>query len=353
MMLIMFICKIIVLILSINNVLVVKGWDVCGHDGICPEGTKCCPIPEQTVDQTFQLSTTTRTTTTTLAYCVPTAHSNLPYPEGHETGICCHDEYVRTGCPVGYECSATTANKKSHLRSTDSDTTFMESNIDDDKYYCRPTDKTKMEDPFAFDVPRYELCHVPSTMKTLHGFPIVSPVPSNDTSATNSTYHLPYYSSHGPIVSNDENGGKTDGVSNDHEKIEHAIIIIHGSLRDSDDYFCTGLSLLDGDDDDDDDGNNDETSDKNTLVIAPQFFNDNDIDDDNADTFLVWAEVVGAYDSYFWHIWRYGADAENAPVSSFTALDRMIESLVSPNNFPNLNKITLVGHSGKIFCIFR
>ena len=242
----MFICKIIVAFLSIN-VLVVQGWDECGNDGICPDGTTCC-IEQM---EYHPSSSSSSSTSTTFAFCVPTVHSNLPYPDGQETGICCHDDDFRTGCPMGSECSASTTmtNKESHLR-TKSDTPFIESSNNNDYYYCRPTDKTKMVDPFAFDMPRYKLCHVPSTMKSLYGFPI-------EVDNRNSTFHLPYYSSHGLIVSNDKNDrNKDDG--NGHEKIEHAIIIIHGSLRDADDYFCTGLSLLDDDDDDDDESQNNE-----------------------------------------------------------------------------------------------
>jgi hypothetical protein len=191
-------------------------------------------------------------------------------------------------------------------------------------------------------------------MRELYGFPIeVSPgqgEPSQgeneDVVVDNDTFHLAYYSNLGPITT--DQGQEEPIVVN--KNVEIAVIVIHGSRRDADDYFCTGLSLIEK-----------EQNQSKVLILAPWFATDDDIDAKRGSTtpdgfhiarndkkrFLVWDYGTTAYDSLIEHIWRYGADAANAPISSFTALDHLVEHLVTDTNkFPNLQRITVVGHSG-------
>jgi pimeloyl-ACP methyl ester carboxylesterase len=105
--------------------------------------------------------------------------------------------------------------------------------------------------------------------------------------------------------------------------------MIHGSGRNADDYFCTALSLL-------------PQNDERVLVLAPKFASPEDKLPEN---FLIWQDH--GENLPLSHTWRYGADAMNAPISSYAALDRLVESLVHARRvqFPNLSRISVAGHS--------
>ncbi|KAG7360272.1 hypothetical protein IV203_035371 [Nitzschia inconspicua] len=287
----------------------VSAWERCSSKeggGICPNGSVCCPSQIQGVSA-----------------CVPVAHSNLP--NANRTGQCCGD--FTSGCPFGYQCAG--PNLSSPSAASDG--------------ICTPTNETVSEDPWAHSVPRYQLCRIPPTMLQLHGFPLSlsSHGNANDTDDNDYLYNLGYYSSQGSI---------TD-PTNSHHKVETVVLILHGSLRDADDYFCAGLTLVD-----DKEQSSTIEYDEHVLILTPWFAS---LSDDTSDRsskaeqirqLLQWDDVVPAYDSFYWHIWRYGADAHNAAISSFLALDRMVEYLVtSTEEFPSLQQITVVGHSGKMF----
>lgn len=156
-------------------------------------------------------------------------------------------------------------------------------------------------------------------------------------------YHLAYYSSVGSITSENP---KLDNREDNRrlEDVEKAVIVVHGSLRDADDYFCAGLSLI----------QDESQTDDSVMIIAPKFasiYDDMTLENHKElgnSRYLVWDDYVEAYDWYLWHVWRYGADAANAPISSYRALDSLIEHLLlDVDRFPNLQQITLVGHSGE------
>lgn len=285
----------------------VLAWDQCPDEkggGKCPDGTTCCSAEFKG-----------------MSACVPVS-SNLLY--ANETGVCCGDSV--TGCPFGYECVTSIHQSEST------------------EMLCMPTNDTMQNDPWAREAPRYKLCRVPKSMQGLLGFPILASSEyvsvhnrSDNENRSNDIFNLGYYSSHGSITANEKM----------HALIHTAVIIIHGSLRDADDYFCTGLSLLQGPDTEID-------IDRNVLVLAPWFASVNDeyphVSNATTPQMLVWDDVVRADDSFYWHTWRYGANANNAPISSFDALDKILEYLVSSNDqFPNLERISLVGHSGTYF----
>jgi hypothetical protein len=245
-------------------------------------------------------------------------------------------------------------------------------------YYCKATNESLVFDPLARDTPRYDLCQIPEDTKKLYGFPVaVSPNPAshNITTSTASTiiinnngtstnenekddgdndiFHLAYFSNVGSIASQKHSIGDVDNdddePNNDRlEIVEKAVIVIHGSLRDAEDYFCAGLSLIEGGNN----SNNNNDRDGTTMIIAPKFASINDNMEEHGTNnknyrFLVWEEQVEANDEFLWHIWRYGPNAANAPISSYTALDNLVEHLVTDTaRFPNLQQITVVGHSG-------
>ncbi|OEU20707.1 hypothetical protein FRACYDRAFT_234339 [Fragilariopsis cylindrus CCMP1102] len=241
--------------------------------------------------------------------------------------------------------------------------------------YCKASKETLLFDPSAQNLPRYNLCRIPSEFQEIYGFPIkVSPGQGDSDGGSDSDsggyhrynkyysdthngngngngnnnnddlYHLAYYSNVGSITPQLNEDGDDSGENEEFVKFEgaeKAIIIIHGSLRDADDYFCTGLSLIQEEKEIYTNTND------NVMIIAPKFLSVDDKDEDyDDDRFLVWADQVKAYGSFLWHPYRYGADATNAPISSYAALDNLVEYLVTATDrFPKLQNITLVGHS--------
>jgi pimeloyl-ACP methyl ester carboxylesterase len=184
------------------------------------------------------------------------------------------------------------------------------------------------------------MCQIPDeSMKVLHGFPMM---PFQDQFA--------YYSNMGPI---------TAKHSDQLKKVEKVLIMIHGSSRNAEDYFCASLSLVPK-----------EERDK-VLVITPRFLAPDDIDgiiaeyvennniwfyqeDDETVSdgsapphleFLIWQDKSS--DGFpLSHTWRYGADAMSAPISSFDALDRLVAFLDRTKSiFPNLKQVSVAGHS--------
>jgi hypothetical protein len=319
----------------------VLAWENCSFTeggGSCPDGSTCCPTSQSPG----------------ISACVPTAHSTLP-GTSTKTGQCCGDG--TTGCPFGYQCTERDSQQQQQNGS------FHQ--------ICAPTNQTLTDDPWARVVPRYQLCRVPATMQQLHKFPIpASPNSQRFPPCTDvhhhcydqeeddqeDWFHLGYYSSLGDITTTTNNH-----LLRSHQHVETVVIVIHGSLRDADDYFCTGLSLLNVGH-----GQSNNETDDQVLILAPWFPTISDdipassLSDTTTTTsattpaaerphqLLVWDDVVQAYNSFFWHVWRYGADANNAPISSFTALDSMVEYLVTATErFPKLQQIVVAGHSGK------
>lgn len=110
--------------------------------------------------------------------------------------------------------------------------------------------------------------------------------------------------------------------------ISRAIIVLHGRLRNADEYYISAhtAQVAAGDDG------------KGALMIVPQFLAEVDIEAHRlpADT-LRWS-LVG---------WE-GGEAALAPnpVSSFEALDAILAKLSDRRIFPNLKQVVVAGHSG-------
>lgn len=110
--------------------------------------------------------------------------------------------------------------------------------------------------------------------------------------------------------------------------ISRAIIVLHGRLRNADEYYIAAhtAQVAAGDDG------------KSALMIVPQFLAEVDIEAHKlpADT-LRWS-MAG---------WE-GGDAALAPnpVSSFEALDAILTKLSDRRIFPNLKQVVVAGHSG-------
>lgn len=110
--------------------------------------------------------------------------------------------------------------------------------------------------------------------------------------------------------------------------ISRAIIVLHGRLRNADEYYISAhtAQVAAGDDG------------KSALMIVPQFLAEVDIEAHKlpADT-LRWS-LTG---------WE-GGDAALAPnpLSSFDALDAILAKLSDRRIFPNLKQVVIAGHSG-------
>ena len=110
--------------------------------------------------------------------------------------------------------------------------------------------------------------------------------------------------------------------------ITRAVLVLHGVLRNADDYFRAALSAQAAAGE----------AGKSALMIAPQFLIEADID-----AFKLPADALR---------WSYvgweGGDPAIAPnpASSFDALDAILEKLGDRRLFPNLKQVVVFGHSG-------
>jgi pimeloyl-ACP methyl ester carboxylesterase len=117
-------------------------------------------------------------------------------------------------------------------------------------------------------------------------------------------------------------------LSTPHPAISRAIVIFHGLHRNASGYLRdVGEARSKAG-----------ASDKNTLLIAPQFLNE-----DDAHKHKLPVEVLR------WHRaeWEAGEPATKpAAISSYDAIDAILTRLSDRTLFPNLRKIVLAGHSG-------
>ena len=117
--------------------------------------------------------------------------------------------------------------------------------------------------------------------------------------------------------------------------IERAIIVVHGVLRNADEYFPHMIEAVEQ-----------VGLESSSLVIAPQFLIEEDITEFKlGDEVLFWDEESGEG-------WKKGDDSistENHPraasASSFEVVDRMIEQITLDGFFPNLMEMIVIGHS--------
>ena len=239
--------------------------------------------------------------------CCPTGvvgiSSCIPHRKDDEgPGACC-DSYGQTGCGYGYYCSSSNS-------TTTSDSIFeraasvprgaatpIESQTE--HAVCKILDPEHPPQGLnAILTPRYSLCEVSSFAQNntnrdddvlaLHGFPV-----SSLTEPTMS-YNATYYSNRGNIL-----------AMQDSDAIQTVLIIVHGSSRNADDYFCAGLSLLNKNYGNNNNSNhNHNHNHQNTLVFAPKFFVDMDLNDfKDVDNPLYWDDMGGP-DQHSAHTWR-------------------------------------------------
>ena len=111
-----------------------------------------------------------------------------------------------------------------------------------------------------------------------------------------------------------------------HADVTSGLIVVHGNTRDADNYFDTGLLAVTGSG----------GTLGNTLVVAPHF----QTSDDDPDS-----------DEPFWSSagWKRGhlsrPEGPSPRVSSYAALDRILQLLLDSSRFPALRQVVVAGHS--------
>ena len=109
--------------------------------------------------------------------------------------------------------------------------------------------------------------------------------------------------------------------------ITRALLVFHGRLRNADVYNASGQQAVATAGDEG----------KHTILITPQFLDQMDIDAFHLkNDVLRWTQEG----------WMGGEDAlAPAPISSFSAIDAILDRLSNRTLFPNLKEVVLAGHS--------
>lgn len=118
--------------------------------------------------------------------------------------------------------------------------------------------------------------------------------------------------------------------------VQRAVIVVHGAGRNADEYYQYIV-----------DAANKAGSLNETIILAPQFLEEQDIKDRQpGNDILFWPDSTSAGD------WRGGDDSLStssnprpARISSFSAVDTMVQQLSNRTLFPKLNTIVITGHS--------
>lgn len=213
--------------------------------------------------------------------------------------VCCVDHGTGvTGCMPGYTCAS---------KGLEGDARH---------FYCKLISKT--EEQLPPHLPRYKLCSLAKrNLEQVHALTVGSKLPHQQ--------QLAYYSSMGSLDTSDLS------ESLNQRRARVGFVIVHGSERNADDYLCCSVSAI-----------SKFLNPEEVIVLAPRFLAPEDGPINVTSTpsnLLRWNETDPIP-----HTWRYGADAINSNISSYDAMDTLIERLAS-NEFPLLDRIIVAGHS--------
>lgn len=238
--------------------------------------------------------------------CCPTSIQGISACITKPTGqfvrksVCCHDDGLgESGCGPDYTCASSHGNGGI-------------------QFFCQLRDDKKNVTPTPpLQLPRYRLGRLhESNLKHVYSLPI-------DTSNATAP-QLAYYSSMSSLDA-------MDAASIVRRKsIRTIIVVVHGSGRNADDYLSCSVASI---------PHNKRDS---TLVIVPRFLapQDGTVNVTNSNTTLLrWDENYPVP-----HTWRYGADAINTTISSYQAMDVLVQQF-HRKQFPSLERIVVAGHS--------
>ncbi len=110
-------------------------------------------------------------------------------------------------------------------------------------------------------------------------------------------------------------------------QISTVLIVIHGTLRNADTYFDTGKEIVSGAG----------KLDGSVMVVAPQFLTAPDVKKFSmSERTLMWSQEG----------WKSGEPAIGpAPISSFEAIDALLDHFADKKRYPALKHIVVMGHS--------
>ena len=261
--------------------------------GVCPEKSTCCKI----YDPSGKIG----------SGCIP--HNN----HVKEPGQCCSDS--PSACVGGYKCDASFSIETGEV-----------------DFYC-----SRIEDGKLLRQPRYQLIEAPAkSIKTMYGFPVHQKDNLEDFNSYGN--YVAYYSNKGPILTSSPDDA-TDSL------IRVVVVIVHGSGRNADDYLYAGLVTS---------SIQNAYPSESVAVIAPRFLAVSDgIMDVPVPAFknqlnpkrvkpMFWNESYPIA-----HTWRYGANAvfPSENISSYDAMDSIVEYFIDEKRFHNVERIVVAGHS--------
>lgn len=119
------------------------------------------------------------------------------------------------------------------------------------------------------------------------------------------------------------------------DQATQAYIMIHGKLRDGDAYWTTMNNVLQNALQ-----NNVDGVDQNAIVVAPEFFsaryNSGQYDNET----LAWDDVNG------WQAGDVAVVPNGTKLTSFDALDALVDGFLDQSKYPAMNRVVVVGHGG-------
>ncbi|KAL7428843.1 hypothetical protein ACHAXH_001072 [Discostella pseudostelligera] len=366
----------------------------------CPPKTRCCPRyhHEKQPYSSRQLFAVKDGRDNSLIALSIVGYTCLPSSSAHSPpSVCCADEHVgdsstlahvATGCAAGYSCAAPIPTIDSNTLGEKADTTSLMHT----PYCVRDDASTTLIDLRGHPInntyeqmPRYRTCpaFAMQDVITPYGLPIPASaanyhnlVESSENKSSsggidgNFIGQLAYFTNMGPIVTT-----TTTSAPSPNSSAKTAVIAIHGSGRDALSYLCAIIAavadisqhapVFDSSKVLSTIGRRrlrvqkemrTTTSEKgDILTIAPWFLAPADGRPKSSSDlpFLQWTD-----DSPVEHSFRYGAESMEVPIvsddgnspkmstiSSFAALDVLLETLCDKANYPRLERIVVVGHS--------
>ncbi|MHC4289709.1 MAG: hypothetical protein ACYSO4_00200 [Planctomycetota bacterium] len=131
----------------------------------------------------------------------------------------------------------------------------------------------------------------------------------------NDVLQFPYESSHDLFTKN--------------ASVKQALFLVHSASYSAKQYYLNGRAMLEK-----------VPAEENiTLIIAPHFLKSKHVQEASNPNFLYWRATP------FWGSSRGFFNNKDICISAYEVVDVILSNLVKNNNFPNLKKIVIIGHS--------